>query len=76
LLLYLPDGGIRLAGRRPGKQIDNMLATLIDEGGDRPVIQIIEPSPRESKTATGEVTDCRREIELTVEPRLHGVAVR
>src|SRR5260370_21514734 len=60
----------------PDKQVDKMLAPLVNQGRDRPAVQIIEASTDQEKSLSREVMHGRREIELPLEPRFHGLRVR
>src|ERR1700676_185015 len=60
---------------RPNKQVNEMLAPLVNQRRHRPVIQIIQTATDQRKSFTGKVHHCRREIELRVQPGLYGVLV-
>jgi hypothetical protein len=72
----LSDGGVRLAGCGPHKKIDDVLMTPVDQSGHGAVVQVVEPAAYEWKALVSEVADRRREIQLSVEPRLDCVLVR
>src|SRR5260370_32944194 len=52
-----------------------MLTPLVNQGGHRPVIQIIQTAANQRKSFGGKVDYRRREIELCVQPWFHGVLV-
>src|SRR5580704_12177327 len=52
-----------------------MLAPPVDDGGNRPAVEIVEPPADQGETLRGEIDHRRREIELAVEPRLDRVLV-
>jgi len=52
-----------------------VLVALIDERGDRPAVEIVEPPARQRKARGAEVLDRRCEIDAAVEPRFDGVAI-
>src|ERR1700730_4623087 len=60
---------------RPNKKVNEMLASLVNQCGHRPVIQIIQAATDQRKSLTGKVHNCRRKIELRVQPRFYGVLV-
>src|SRR6266481_9872024 len=60
---------------RPNKQVNEMLAPLVNQGRHRPVIQIIQTATDQRKSLTGEVHHRRRKIELRIQPRFYGVLV-
>src|SRR5438309_9941602 len=61
--------------RWPHKQIDEVLAPLIDERRHRPVIQIIQTAANQWKSFTRKIDNRRSEIELGVQPWFDGVLV-
>src|SRR5437868_2148560 len=65
----------RVAGTGPDELINEVLVVLIDERCDGPAVEIIETATGQWKVRRGEILDRRREVELAVEPRLHGVAI-
>src|ERR1700693_958458 len=60
---------------RPNKQVNEMLAPLVNQRRHRPVIQIIQTATDQRKSLTGKVHNRRRKIELCVQPRFYGVLV-
>ena len=63
------------ARRLRHEQVDDVLAAAIDHGADGAGIDIIEPAADQGKALRGEVDYRRRDVELAVEPRFHGVLV-
>ena len=63
-----------LAGR-PGEEIEEMLPALIHESSYGSLAYILDPAADQPKSLTDKVLDIRREIELTVKPRLYRVLI-
>src|SRR6516225_5023913 len=55
------------------EQIDDVLAPLIDDRGNRLTVDIVEPAAEQRKALRGQVDNRRRDIDPTVEPRLDRV---
>src|SRR5262249_54543610 len=53
-----------------------MQMTSIDEDGRGATVDVVEASTGERKAPVGEVDDRWRDIQLAVEPWLHGVLIR
>src|SRR5881227_1041888 len=64
----------RLAGGGPDEQVDDVLVALIDQGRDRPAVEVVEPGAGQRKARGREVFDRRGEIDAAVKPRLDRVA--
>src|SRR5438477_7486641 len=64
-----------LGGYRPDKEVNEMLAPLVNQGRHRPVIEIIKTATDQRKSFAGKVDHRRREIELCVQPWFNGVLV-
>ena len=75
LAARLLQAGIGLARRGPDKQIDHVLAPLINQGGHGPVVEVIEAPADQGEATIRKIVDCRRKIQLAVEPGFHRVAV-
>src|SRR5260370_41868092 len=52
-----------------------MFAALINQGGDRSVLNIIKATTDQWKSIIGEVKNCGRKVKLHVKPRFYGVLV-
>src|SRR6266404_1480246 len=61
--------------RGPDKQIDEVLPATVKERRYSSVVQVFQPAAKERKFLTGQVFDWRREIQLAVEPGLHGMRI-
>jgi len=61
--------------RRPDKQVNKMLAPLINQSCYRVVIEVIKASANQGKTITGEVHHRGCKIELRIKPGLNSVLV-
>ena len=57
------------------KQIDHVFSALIDDRGNRFVIDVIEASAKKRKAFRGQIDHWRRNIDPAVEPRFHGVPI-
>src|SRR5205807_10622831 len=66
-------GGVRWL---PDKEIDDVLAPLVDQHGRRLTVKVIESAALQTKALVCKVVYRGSKIHLTVEPRLDGVAVR
>src|SRR6516164_11505185 len=64
-----------LGCRRPDKQVNKMLAPLINQSCYRVVIEVIKASANQGKTITGQVHYGSCKIELYIEPRFNSVLV-
>src|SRR5438477_5570768 len=64
-----------LGGYRPDKEVNEMLAPLVNQRRHRPVIEIIKTAADQRKSFAGKVDDRRREIELGVQPGFHCVLI-
>ncbi len=53
-----------------------MFASLINQGGDRSVLNIIKATTDQWKSIIGEVKNCGRKVKLRIEPRFDGVLLR
>ncbi len=66
---------VEMAGVRPDVQVDQVLASLVDQRGDLPAVEIVEAAAGEREALRLEVLDRRGEIQAPVKPRLDGVLV-
>jgi len=60
---------------RADEGVEDVLAVVVDQGGDGAALEVVEAAAGEGKAGRGEVTDVGSEIEAAGEPRLDGVAV-
>src|SRR4030095_1051515 len=60
----------------PDVHVDHMLVTSIDEDGGSTTVDVVEASTNQRKTPVGEVNDRWRDVQLAIEPWLHGVLIR
>ena len=60
----------------PSEEIDDMLPALIHESGYGSLAYILDPPANQSKSLAAEVSDIRRETELTVKPRFDRMLIR
>src|SRR6266581_4106504 len=67
---------LRLSGRGPDEDIDDVLAPLVDQHRHRPAGGVIEPRAGELEAVLRQVRDRRRERQARAEPGLHRVLVR
>src|SRR5438552_16401943 len=65
----------RIRSCRPNKEVNEMLAPLVNQRHHRSVIQIIQTATDQRKSLTGKVHNCRRKIELGIQPGFYGVLV-
>src|SRR5580658_8970706 len=65
-------GGVLGAQALGDEQIDDVLAALIDDGGHRLAVDVIETAAEQRKTLRRQVDHRRRDVDLAVEPRLDG----
>ena len=71
-------GGARdgwCGGGRHDKDVDDVFAAAVDEGGSGATGEHIEAAAEERKAVVGEVADGGGEVDLAVEPRFYGVLV-
>src|SRR5215472_12845928 len=61
---------------RPDKQVNEMLAPLINQGRHSPVIEIIKSSSNKRKPLARKIHHWGCEIELRIKPRLYRVLIR
>ena len=59
----------------PDKQINEMLAPLVNQSRYRAVIEIIKPTTNQWKPVTGQIDDRRCKIELGIQPRFDSVLI-
>ena len=59
----------------PQKNVDDVLPATVHQRRDLSSMEIVEPSAEQRVTASREIMDRRRKIELAVEPGLDGVLV-
>jgi hypothetical protein len=67
--------GGRITARRGDKHVDGMFLPLIDQRGNWPPTYVVEAAADERESTRSEINDGRGEIELTKEPRFHGVQI-
>src|SRR5436190_10140780 len=60
----------------PNKKVDKVFAPLVNQRRDWSVIQIIQAATNQRKSLTGKIGNCRRKIELRIQPGFHGMLVR
>ncbi len=65
--------GAALCG--PDKNVDEMLAPLIDQRRDGPIINVVEAPALQFESLLRQIFDWRREVELAIEPWLDRVLV-
>src|SRR5215468_2920520 len=70
----LPMASARHSG--PEKQIDNVLLTLVHQGGYGSVLQVIKTPSKQRKTLCRHILDWRGEWEFALKPRFDRVLVR
>jgi hypothetical protein len=70
----LPSFG-RAGCWRPNKQINEMLAPLVNQSCCRVVIEVIKAAADQWKTLITEIHDRGCEIELYIEPRFNGMLI-
>src|SRR5229473_6580624 len=68
-------GLVRTGFFRPNKQIDEMLASLVNQRRYCPVIEIIETAANQRKSLTGKIDNRRSKIELRIQPGFYRVLV-
>ena len=71
-LLLFPIHGCR----RPDKQVNKMLAPLINQSCCRAVIEVIKASANQGKTISEKIHYGSSKIELYIEPRFNSVLIR
>ncbi len=60
---------------RGDEQVDDVLAPFVDDGGDRPAVEIIEPAADQRESLGRQVDHRRGQVDLAVEPGLDGVLI-
>ena len=63
------------ATRRPHKHVDDVLSSFINDGGNDPVMDVVEPAANQRKTAVGKLEHGRREVHFARKPRLDHMTV-
>src|SRR6202041_256491 len=74
-LLGAGTGSAVLFVRRPDEDIHEMFAADIDQSGDRLAVHDVNAAALQRESLIAKILDRRREIQLTVEPGLHGVLI-
>ena len=78
LIALARHGLARFSGsrlNRPDKQVNKVLAPLVNQSRHRPAFQIIKPASNERKTFAGKVHHGGRKIEFPVEPWFDGMLI-
>ena len=72
-----PDdiGSGRSDAIRGDEDVDGMFLPLIDQRGNWPPTYVVEAAADKRESTRSEINDGRGEIELTKEPRFHGVQI-
>ena len=76
LTVYRVSGRCRAWSLGPNKQINEMLAPLVDQCGDRSVVEIIQATAQQRKAFATKIDNRRRKIELGIQPRFYRVLIR
>src|SRR5262249_39122990 len=71
-LVLLLDRGVV---RRPDKEINEMLASLINQRRDRTAIEVIHAATDESESLLGEIFHRRRIVQFPAEPWFHRMTI-
>lgn len=69
-----PNGFV-LADGRPTEGIDDVCPALVHRRGDRSVCQVVQTTARQREALRREIRHLGREVELSAEPRFHGVLI-
>src|SRR5690242_17358741 len=74
-LLYLGGRFDITANGGPNKDVDLMLAPLINQCGNRSIGNVIKSPTNQGKALRGKVSHWRREIQLPIKPGFHRVRI-
>src|SRR5881628_2283477 len=75
LMRYRLRPPARIWRRRPDKEVNEMFASLVNQGCYWPVVQIVETATDQGKTRIRKIDNRGRKIEPRIQPRFHSVLV-